>query len=345
MGLTIASLVGTSPEDAARSRAVPELAEPTGSVERQQLQEVVNASCQPSQDPVAVTSPDPAGNGPLVVTRMGLEPGEAIQTGMLLGEVSGHPRVAFITPVPFYRDLGPGDTGEDVLLLESALIAAGLMNNPDATFDGRTADAMVRLYREAGARLEQLALPANRFNLTVSQSVAPGSTVAQVLVSVGQVLQPGDTLVTISDPDQAFSCPVAPSLNVSAGTEVELVADGRNMPATVRSLGQADPQSGLQTLLVIPKDLTPPGRPVELRIVVSESDGAVLTVPAAALFAGPSGGLTVRKVVSGAPEVIPVEVGIASGGFVEVHSDRLEHKDEVQLNKPADQTPLAGGGP
>ncbi|HEX2180089.1 MAG TPA: hypothetical protein VHL54_11330 [Actinomycetota bacterium] len=307
---------------------------------------MVNASCQPEQGPVGVTSPDPVGDGPLVVTRIGLEPGETIETGMLLGEVSGHPRVAVVTPVPFYRDLGPGDSGEDVLLLETALSTAGLMNSPDATFDSRAAGAMVRLYREAGARLEQLGLPANRFNLTVIQSVVPESVVAQVLVSVGQVLQPGDALVTIGGPDQAFLCPVAPGLNVSAGMEVELVANGTSAPATVRSLGQADPQSGLQSLVVIPNDrLAGLGGSVELRIVVSETNGAVLTVPAAALFAGPSGGFTVRKVVSGAPEAIPVEVGIASGGYVEVRSDNLEHQDEVQINKPADPALPAGGGP
>lgn len=331
LGLAIASVTGTSPSDAASAREVPQLPTPTVQVEKQQLAEVVRAACEPDQLPTSIT-PGQLGDGPLVVTEVGVEPGDVVETGTLLAQVSGHPLVAVVTEVPLYRDLALGDVGDDVERLEAALVEAGLLAEADAVFDADTAAAMVELYDRAGVDPANVGVATDEFNLALSHSLAPGSTVAQVLAGVGDEVEPGDALATIGGPDAAVVCTLNASVPVSADDDVELAVDGQTLAATVTSVGQTDGESQQRPVVVVPDDpATAMDGPVELRFVTDATQRDVPTVPVGALFTSPSGDLSVRKVMAETVEAVPVEIGLMAGGFVEILGDGLSEGDEVQV--------------
>ncbi|GGF35132.1 hypothetical protein GCM10010922_07940 [Microbacterium sorbitolivorans] len=129
-------------------------------------------------------------------------------------------------------------------------------------------------------------------------------------------------------------------LTASAGaTEAELLEEGMAatfaMPsggdhgATITSIGKND--GGRVSVVLEPDELTAEqldelrGENVRVNIAVGATDGDVLSVPYAALTAGPGGESRV-EVVEGDPRdgdaaktrIVTVETGLASGGYVEV---------------------------
>ena len=344
VGLAASSLFGTSPTDAARSRAVPELPAPTTQVEEQQLQEVVRASCEPRRDVTTVTAPEVPGDRPLVVTDTSVTAGDQLETGTLLATVSGHPIITFVTEVPFYRDLGVGDTGDDVGRLEDALARVDLIDEePDTTFDTQTATAMTQLFREAGLDTSALTAGDADFLLSASQSVRPGSTVLEVLAEIGQRLQPDDAIVTIGGPQDGVACSVPASVRMSAGDKVDLQVGEETVGASVRSVGPIDEDTGMRQLIVTPDDeRSEPLGSAAVQVVTNETSGEVLTVPVGALFTSPDGGLEVRKDTPDGYQAVPVEPGIVAGGFVEIDSSDLTSSDEVHLHAATDPTSLSG---
>lgn len=92
----------------------------------------------------------PAGGGASLVTSAP-EAGRSLAEGDSFMEANGQPVFALLGGRPMYRDLGPGDTGEDVRQLEEALARLGLNPGPvDGTYDSSTAAAVGRLYARAG---------------------------------------------------------------------------------------------------------------------------------------------------------------------------------------------------
>jgi peptidoglycan hydrolase-like protein with peptidoglycan-binding domain len=77
--------------------------------------------------------------------------GEVINSCDLVAEISGQPVFAFPFAVPLYRDLGYGDTGNDVRGLQQALVDAGLLSiEPDGWFGWSTIYAVQDMYSRAG---------------------------------------------------------------------------------------------------------------------------------------------------------------------------------------------------
>ncbi|MBI9115723.1 peptidoglycan-binding protein [Sanguibacter suaedae] len=92
------------------------------------------------------------GTDPQVVTGVQHGAGELLMPGQVLATVSGRPVIALDLPFPLYRDVLPGDEGDDVRVLQQALAALGFYTG---TVDGRygegTARAIEALYAGAGA--------------------------------------------------------------------------------------------------------------------------------------------------------------------------------------------------
>ncbi|WP_419404195.1 peptidoglycan-binding domain-containing protein, partial [Micrococcus sp. F3Y] len=97
---------------------------------------------------VAVTA-----EGPAVVLRQTVKPGQTVRPGDVAGEVSGVTYVFLPEPLALYRDLTEGDTGEDVSSLQRALEKVGHTAGKDGVLDARTARALRELFQEAGAPL------------------------------------------------------------------------------------------------------------------------------------------------------------------------------------------------
>ncbi|MDR2566573.1 MAG: hypothetical protein LBC97_11085 [Bifidobacteriaceae bacterium] len=93
---------------------LPQAATLSGSFEA-----VLSLEWAPGRDLVA-----PAWQG--TVTGVDARPGDVLANGQSLLRVDGIARLALVTDQPFWRFLGPGDLGADVLMLNQALAALGL---------------------------------------------------------------------------------------------------------------------------------------------------------------------------------------------------------------------------
>lgn len=89
--------------------------------------------------------------GAAVVTDVPLHPGAPVEPGTVLVEVSGRPVIALPGDTPAYRDLRPGDSGDDVTQLQQALAELGhYTGQPSGTVDARTKQGIAALYESLG---------------------------------------------------------------------------------------------------------------------------------------------------------------------------------------------------
>ena len=95
--------------------------------------------------------------------------------------VSGRPVFVLQGATPMYRDLGPGDSGEDVRQLERALVRFGYRaGEVDGRYDAATAAAVARMYRDSDAA---------PFGLTDAQTDRLNSAAALVGTATDHMLQ------------------------------------------------------------------------------------------------------------------------------------------------------------
>lgn len=87
-----------------------------------------------------------------VITKIRVRPGDTVQPGQVLMEVSGRPVFVLEGNLPVYRDLSPGATGDDIAQLQKALKALGHSSAPDAggTFGAGTKAALTSFYKAVG---------------------------------------------------------------------------------------------------------------------------------------------------------------------------------------------------
>jgi hypothetical protein len=100
--------------------------------------------------PRPVTLPaSPAKTGSLVVTTPPVK-GTELGDGTTAGLIGGRPVIALIGPTPMYRDIRPGDSGDDVTELKAALRRLGYTPSATASFDTRTQQALAALLAARG---------------------------------------------------------------------------------------------------------------------------------------------------------------------------------------------------
>lgn len=85
-----------------------------------------------------------------VVTGNPAPAGRTVNSGELLTEVNTRPVFLVASPFGFFRDIGVGDEGADVRVLQQALVDRGYLGNADEKFGGQTALAVTRWYRDSG---------------------------------------------------------------------------------------------------------------------------------------------------------------------------------------------------
>ncbi|WP_149205099.1 peptidoglycan-binding protein [Actinotalea subterranea] len=100
---------------------------------------------------VAPTSVGNVGESTLVVTASPRIPGDSVENGSLIVEVSGRPIIALEMAFPPYRSIEPGASGRDVEALQQALMRLGhYAGTVDGKYGPGTASAVTRFYRAAG---------------------------------------------------------------------------------------------------------------------------------------------------------------------------------------------------
>jgi hypothetical protein len=325
VGVGAASLFSTSPGEGRATRTIPELPVPTAVLTRQVLKEEVRAPCSAESRVTRVLPPHLPPRIPRVVTAVGARTGHYVATGDLLATVSGIPLFAFVTDLPFYRNLSVGNRGPDVAALERSLVAAGALSVGDGFFDGRTAGALNALYGSALRDSPQLT---GRLLLTSAVSIPPRSVVSEVDVALGQVVQATTSLMLLAADARRLACDIPGEVAMTVGESLPIGGSARR--ATVRSVGSLDAATGQRRIVV--ETTGPATGASDLIIPIHATRKGVLTVPAGAIWTRARGGFEVRKLLHGQVLSVPIEVGATAGGYAEISGNGLTDGDRVQLS-------------
>ena len=131
------------------------------------------------------------------VITSGVAEGDVVERGDVIADLDGEPVVAFLGDVPMWRALSSDMEGDDVLQLETNLVALGF--DPDGevvvddVFDTATTD-MVELWEESLGLEATGEVPVERV------AVIPGTAEVAAAPAVGETAQPGQPLAQLDLP-------------------------------------------------------------------------------------------------------------------------------------------------
>lgn len=274
------------------------------------------------------------------------EEGDIPEFGSPLFYVDSEPVFVFKGSLPQYRDFTPGmSSGKDILQLEYALRISKLVDNgelePNETIGKATWDALDRLYEHFNID-EPDELPIGSV-LFVPDSFRVGS----VQVVHGQRLTGAETIFERTDIAPSVIVDVDPSrlalFSIGTTAEVTLPTD-EVLSATVSShdsevQGSFGTDTGAAADVAIRVELEfahdadfdlPESAPVEIA-VTREMHPNVIAVPLVALVALAGGGFAVERWDGQQSSIVPVQIGTAADGLVEIASGDLAVGDLVTV--------------
>ncbi len=362
-GAWVASLVIESPREAAANAEAPPPSLITVPVERRTVgEELVTRGLVTATQTVEAIGPG-AGRGAdrALVSGHLPAPGQRIESGDVVVEISGRPVIALAGRIPAYRSLAPGDTGPDVRQLNTALAGAGFrLDATSSRYDDNTSDAVTTLFRRAGYTSNGV-LPSSE---VLFVSALPASVVAAD-ATLGADASVASIKVASGELTVSADFPAAQAALLQPGAEAVLSSEvlGRSVSATVQ-LARTQPTRAQDTRPSKDDDgadqtgagaaaahsIVPDrplgsawaGQDVKVRIVSATTKQKVLAVPVTAIVAAGSGEPEVVVVAAGAtsitdadPRRVPVTVGAVGGGWAEVTpaaGARLSPGDAVQLS-------------
>jgi peptidoglycan hydrolase-like protein with peptidoglycan-binding domain len=268
----------------------------------------------------------------------------AIERDTELYAVNQSPVIALTGSTPMYRDLAPGDEGDDVGQLERNLDKLGYSGFAvDRSYTWATAAAVEQWQQDHDLE------PTGTVRATDVVFVPFGSRVESVQAELGERLNPGSPLLELTGHDQQVTveAEVADRDLLSAGTEVRIeTADGEQVVGTVIDVsvraaasgsddssgqggGDGEESSDTEPVLHAQIDLAEElaadliGSPVDVAVDV-EQHKDVLVVPVSALLAMSGGGYGVEVIADDrSVEVVPVDTGLFAEGLAEVTGDGI----------------------
>jgi multidrug efflux system membrane fusion protein len=281
-----------------------------------------------SGTPVVATSTMPQGT----VTALASE-GDILGHGDTLFVVEGDPVTLFVTDIPFYRTLDVDSVGDDVRVLEEALVSFGFDADgslvADDVFDEATAEALVAWQASIGASVDGV------LNIGEIMVTEAPIRVASSHISIGANVTPGTPIYTPSTSTSVVSVrlPAEDQELIVAGDSVTVVMpNGDDEPASVTSLGNIAIRSQeFGTYFEVEITLDRQGAatgldeaPVDVDIIDDRVEN-VLVVPVTALLALGEGGYAVQvDTGDGQTRLVAVEAGMYADGSVEITSSELE---------------------
>jgi multidrug efflux pump subunit AcrA (membrane-fusion protein) len=263
--------------------------------------------------------------------------GAVIRRGGTLLAVDNRPVQLLYGSLPPWRDLSVGmDDGPDVEQLERNLAALGYdpdhRMTVDEHFTAATAAAVRRWQKARG--LDQT----GAFTTGMPAVFLPWAARVQALsASVGGRAAPGAPAFTVTSAVHQVTVNLDVSLqgNVKAGDRAEVaLPDGRRVKGRVSDVGRVATTQGsgptATTTVKVTVELDDPnagGRldqaPVDVYVTTQRRRG-VLAVPVTALLALKEGGYALEAVDAGGQHrLVPVRLGVFSGGMVEVSGTGL----------------------
>ena len=260
-----------------------------------------------------------------------------VQQGDVLYRVANTPVRAVAGTMPFYRDLAPGASGEDVRQLQDALVAKGVLAAANGTF-GESTTRAVKAWQRALGQVETGTIPLGE---VIAAPRLPAPLMVDEALTLGALVSGGEKAVLGAAGDPIFSLPLseqqarlvpesATILVTYQGKKWDAVVAGTEMKeggdlAYVLAASQGGPVCGADCAMVAASEklsllskvtIVPPtsGPAVPVADVTSRPDGtAVVTV------VDPTGATAERGVtVLGSQDGVAVLEGIAVGERVQV---------------------------
>ena len=272
-----------------------------------------------------------------IVTRIFRHTGSTVGQGSVLLEVAGQPFFVLQGTVPAYRNLEPGETGPDVVELQDDLQSLGYSTGADASgsFGGGTSAAVDAYYKGIGYTPQLVTsgpkadrgpvVPLGQYTF-VPRLPARIATLSAV---VGQPVSASALTLAIGNPTIAGQLSPNNARLIRPGMPVTITESGAGVtiPGRVTSVShvtasKASVSGGLYVRMGIkpsaPLPMSLVGQDVSLTIEAAHSNGAVLAVPEAAVFASADGRTYVSKLVGTTAVRVPVQVGMSGGGLLQV---------------------------
>lgn len=272
---------------------------------------------------------------------------QAIGPGDTLYSVEQIPVRAVAGDLPFYRDLGQGDEGEDVAQLQDALRALGLLSGPSDGQFGPGTERAVEEWQEALGLEETGEIPLGRL-VAIPQLPGPVRVDSSV-ITPGLVLAGGEPVISVpSDhPEFVMHLSTAQADLIPSEATLTVTSGEHSWPAVITSSAPGD--QGTDLTLTAPDGSAVCGADcgslsgaestnlmTQVEIVPAVTGPAI---PLSAITTETDGRTTVER-ADGAEIDVTVE-GIEDGIAV---VDGLEPGEEILLPGEQAPAPSDGGG-
>jgi peptidoglycan hydrolase-like protein with peptidoglycan-binding domain len=287
------------------------------------------------------------------LTKVRIEQGTKLGVFTPLFDVDGVTVRGIPSSAPLYRDLSPGDEGDDVKALQQALKDAGYdPGDVDGDFGDATVTALEDWQDDRGLDVT------GTFTLAGFAWYAPGSTVLDVAVEAGAKAGPGTTVATIGRPSALMAEADVSQLDVNSLKVGQTAAlsldadDSATIPAKVSSVAadaeSSDAEAGSNTVVQFAVELTPAELPATARAgmtgsatVTIRSRTDVVIVPTVAV-GGNAGSPSVQVLDNGTPVTRPVVTGLATADSTEIITGLRAGEVVVTGTVSADDTSQQG---
>lgn len=280
----------------------------------------------------------PSANGAVIV-RQGTRPGDTISAGSLLAVISGLPYFALPGPLPLYRDLTWGDVGDDVVLLQAALSAAGLEAGSSGKVDRQTYRAVAALFERNGLVFDCCAIIPHQ--QLVSIKTLPAEVVG--VAEVGSAASDSNPVAQLraGSPFVAFMADPVEASTLAVGQELTANIGGRSVTMTIESIG--DFVAPTSTSLGGREVRTRPAAEDDIALTIGQQvtlfgEGATeetLAVPLIAVRQDNEGTyVQIQASLDGKPTLERVDVDVIrhGGGWAAIDDGPLDVGDEVLVS-------------
>lgn len=229
-----------------------------------------------------------------VVEQVDIEPGRAIEGGMVIARIGGIDRLAIRSHLPFARSLHHGMVGPDVAALNEVLRGRGLPADHADRFGDATERGVIVLSRQIGATGTAVFDPSwflfvpDRSRIAAKVLLQPGM---QAPSPGAPILELAPTLTSASwiDPEAGSGSAGAPEIVAGA----RLLISGRPVVELGPDTADAEGLLGASTLAKLAAVIPVDAETVD-GVVVSAPPTGSSTIPAASIYTDPAGRSCVR---------------------------------------------------
>lgn len=304
-----------SPQQAA-ARAEPPAPEPVVvALDRGYLNGPVSMTVEAQNQQSVVVTPPAALTG--VVTSVDRSAGDTLSPGSVPFRVNGRPVFVLEGAFALYRDIRPGDEGDDVLALQKGLLAAGYaLGRPDGKYGPQTQAAVRSMYRAAGYAAPEVAVAAP----DAAAAPSPGASAPETTATGTGAAAPSDGTAVPAAGGGAAATVKGPGVLQS---EVLTVP---RLPAVVEGITTVGTGIAADTGL-----LTLGTGQVVLTSTLPQGSVGALAVDAAARFTDDSGAEGMARVTA----LLPTETGEVTVSLLTEGAVRAGSSYVLTIDNPA----------